>query len=174
MILNKLWSVKKNVFTLVLTMLMLGQAVAADFLPVRFGQPKKDAVSAFTQLWGCPVETTENTVTFYNVELDGFCFDRVVLGFEEVAHGGYFNQARLFITRPVRRQAVVLRDSLARTLSTQYGYGITRDYEENGNKFYKGGVSPEGIGFLFTIYTQRRQGLWSTELRYGAFHKLKR
>lgn len=165
---------RKFVFTLLLTGLILGQAMAADFLPVRFGLPKVEAISAFTQLWGCPVETTENAITFYNVELDGFCFNRVVLGFEDATHGGYFNQARLFITRPVRRQAVIQRDSLARTLSTQYGYGITRDYEENGNKFYKGGTSPEGIGFLFTIYTQRRQGQWSTELRYGAFHKLKR
>lgn len=165
---------RRFVFTLLLTLMTLSQTMATDFLPVKFGLPRSEVVSVFTQLWGCPVETTESAVTFYNVELDGFCFDRAVLGFEAGAHGDYFNQARLFITRPVRRQAVVQRDSLARTLSTQYGYGITRDYEENGNKFYKGGTSPEGIGFLFTIYTQRRQGQWSTELRYGAFHKLKR
>ena len=42
------------------------------------------------------------------------------------------------------------------------------------DKFYKGGASPEGIGFLFTIYTQRREGRWMTELRFGAFHKIKK
>lgn len=144
-----------------------------NFMPINFGVSRELAVSKFTELWGQPDENNQYNIVYSNVEYQGFLFNRVVIGFEDNAKDGYFNQARFFIARPVRKQAVVLRDSLSLYLSKELGYPITADYEENGNKFYKGGTSPEGIGFLFTIYTQRREGKWMTELRFGAFHKLK-
>lgn len=163
----------RNILLPLALMMTGGVAWADGFVPVRFGVSHTEAMDSLAKLWGVPEQTTVQSAIYINKVYRGIAFDRIVVGFEDEARGGYFNQIRFFVARHVRRQAVAVRDSLARVLSTEYGQGITHDYEENGNKFYKGGTSPEGIGFLFTIYTQRRQGQWMTELRYGAFHKLK-
>ena len=47
-------------------------------------------------------------------------------------------------------------------------YELSEDYDD-GAYFYMGGVSPKGIGFLFTISIAQRQGRWDTELTYGPF-----
>lgn len=142
------------------------------FVAIDFGTPRTETVSTLRTLLGEPREQTSDALTYRDVTLGGCTFSRAVFGFEEETRGGYFNEVRLFITAPSRRAAVEKREMLVRSLKDRYP--ITADYEENGNKFYKGGTSPTGIGFLFTVYTQRRGGVWTTELRYGAFHKLKR
>lgn len=145
---------------------------AGDFVPVAFGTAREKALDSFISLWGRPVQEDERSVTFLDKRQGGYLFNRIVVGFEDSDKGGYFNQIRFFIVCPTRQQAISRRDALSRTLGDIYKYGVTYDYEENGNKYYKGGISPKGIGFLFTIYTQRLRGKWTTELRYGAFHKL--
>lgn len=143
-----------------------------EFVKIVFGTSRNEAVQMLKMQFGEPNATTDDAFIYYDMTVNGYKFSKIVFGFEPKQSGGYFNEARFFIVEPTRKLAVVDRDSLARLLGTHYG--ITYDFEENGNKFYKGGISPAGIGHLFTICTHRREGKWTTELRYGAFHKLKK
>lgn len=161
---------KRLLILFIVLLSLTANAEQDNFLMVDFGTSRTVAERMIRQRFGNPNAEDENSMTYYDVQLDSCVFSKVVFGFERKDYGGYYNQARFFITEPTRKKAVTHRERLAKRLSEYYP--ITHDYEENGNKFYKGGTSPEGIGFLFTIYTQKRDGQWSTELRYGAFHKL--
>ena len=144
---------------------------ASQFVVVKFGTERSVALAKIAEVLGLPNATEEDAVIYFDKRINGYDFAKVVFGFEPKGKGNYLNEARFFILAPTRKKAVEQRDSLAHVLSERHS--VTYDFEENGNKFYKGGVAPSGIGFLFTVYTQKRQGQWTTELRYGAFHKLK-
>jgi hypothetical protein len=49
-------------------------------------------------------------------------------------------------------------------------YGISKDKEDQGPWFYVGGISPRGIGHLFTIFMYRKLGNHCAELRFGPFN----
>lgn len=142
-----------------------------DFVNVNFGTYYSEAMEAIRAKYGEPSLVEDNAVVYLDKDISGYTFSKIIFGFEKGTSGSYLNQARFFITKPTRHEAVANRDSLANQL--MQNFGVTYDYEENGNKFYKGGVSPTGIGFLFTLSTARREGQWMTELRYGAFHRLR-
>lgn len=164
----------KILLSFIFCVLPLTEALGEGFVTIDFGTSKKEATEHFITMWGQPDIVNDEAIVFLNKDYRGFRFNKIIIGFENKSDDHHFNQARFFIARHTRHHAVVQRDSIARIMAHKYGYGISTDYEENGNKFYKGGTSPEGIGFLFTIYTQRREGRWMTELRFGAFHKIKK
>lgn len=162
---------RKILFIASLIFPLLVNAKGKEFVNLNFWTSRNEALQIIKVEYGKPDTIEGDNLIYKDKMLNGYKFSKIVFGFEPTISGGYFNQARFFITEPTRALAVRQRDSLARYLGTECG--ISYDYEENGNKFYKGGVAPSGIGFLFTICTNRREGKWTTELRYGAFHKQK-
>jgi hypothetical protein len=162
---------RKFLFIAVLAFSLFANAKENNFVNLKFGTSRSEALQIIKAQFGEPDTIDGDNLIYREKSLNGYQFNKIVFGFEPEGKGGYFNQARFFITKPTRKLAVQQRDSLAKYMETDYG--VSCDYEENGNKFYKGGIAPTGIGFLFTICTQRREGHWTTELRYGAFHQLK-
>lgn len=163
---------KKLLILLCLAFSISASAIVDHFVAVDFGTKRHEALRSIKARFGEPNAEEDNSIVYYDKEWNGYRFTKIVFGFEQPSRGGYFNEARFFVAEPTRKAAVCQREALVTKLREKYS--ITHDYEENGNKFYKGGTSPEGIGFLFTVYTQKREGRWTTELRYGAFHKLKK
>ncbi len=145
-------------------------AVGNEFVGVDFGTSRHDALSIFKARYGEPNAIDGDNLIYYDLTINGYYFNRIIFGFEPKQTGDYFNEARFFMVAPSRPGAVADRDSLASDLSKKYS--MAYDFEENGNKFYKGGVAPSGIGHLFTLSTHLRGGQWTTELRFGAFHRL--
>lgn len=169
---HNLLIMRKALILLLVFACSLAEAHNDKFLNVDFGTSRNEALQQIEQHFGNPNATDGDNLIYYDLDINGYRFSKIIFGFEPKQSGGYFNEARFFIEKDTRRHAVAVRDSLAKQLGRRYG--ITYDYEENGNKFYTGGVAPGGIGHLFTISTHRRNGKWTTELRYGAFHKLKK
>ena len=145
-------------------------AVGNEFVSVDFGTSRHDALSIFKARFGEPNAIDGDNLVYYNLTINGYYFNKIVFGFEPKQTGDYFNEARFFMVASSRPGAVADRDTLACDLGRKYS--MTYDFEENGNKFYKGGVAPSGIGHLFTLSTHLREGKWTTELRFGAFHRL--
>ncbi|MFC2766816.1 MAG: hypothetical protein ACFN27_05640 [Prevotella sp.] len=161
---------KKLLVSFLLLVVGVASAVENKFVSIDFGTSRHDALSIIKERFGEPNAVDGDNLVYYDLMINGYCFNKIIFGFEPKQGGDYFNEARFFIVAPSRPVAVADRDSLAYDLGKEYD--ITHDFEENGNKFYKGGVAPSGIGHLFTISTHRREGKWTTELRFGAFHRL--
>ncbi len=129
---------------------------------VCLGIEYKAALSAIRSEFGEPVFVNENEVEYKNIIYRGFKFDTVVFKFK----ASKFNEARFFIKTSNKHRADKNVESLSRELKKDYL--LSKDFDDN-SYFYKGGLSPMGIGPLFTISAAKRQGIWSTELRYGPF-----
>lgn len=164
----------KYLLIMVASLLITLQAGAADnkFVCVAFGTDKAVTLQTLKNTFGEPNSNENGSLVYYDQLWKGYRFSKIVFGFEDEAKGGYFNQARFFLVSDTRDSAVAEREKMAKELEEEYD--LTYDFEEDGNKFYNGGTSPAGIGYLFTLYTTKREGKWTTELRFGAFHKLKK
>ena len=66
-----------------------------------------------------------------------------------------------------KANAVQSVKAVARAMDDKHA--MTRDLEDDGTPFYKGGKSPLDVGHLFTIYASPYKGAWSTQLRFGPF-----
>ena len=99
---------------------------------------------------------------FVSFLLGGFVFDKVLFKFKAAK----FNEARFFIY--AKNKAAAVKDLSRLSEAFKKNYSLAEDYE-NGLYFYKGGISPKGIGHLFTISVAKRQGNWNTELTFGPF-----
>lgn len=161
---------KKLLVSFLLLVVGVASAVENKFVSIDFGTSRHDALSIIKERFGEPNAIDGDNLVYYDLMINGYCFNKIIFGFEPKQGGDYFNEARFFLVAPSRPMAIADRDSLARDLAKKYD--MTHDFEENGNKFYKGGVAPSGIGYLFTLSTHRREGKWTTELRFGAFHRL--
>lgn len=58
-------------------------------------------------------------------------------------------------------------ENIAKNLNKKHA--LSQDYEEDGSRFYAGGLSPKGIGRLFTVFVAPHNGQWSDQLRFGPF-----
>ena len=128
---------------------------------VELGSPYAEALSAIKAEFGEPKSISEDEVVFANKKFYGFSFDEVKFRFKN----GKFNEARFYSRVGGRAAAQQKMENIATTMKTKYP--LSRDVEEDLTWFYKGGLSPLGIGHLFTIYTYPKQGAYGVELRYG-------
>ena len=128
---------------------------------VELGRAYDDALAAMKAEFGEPLSVSESEVVYGTKKYRGFSFDEVKFRF----NNGKFNEARFYSKVGSRPEAQRKMENIAQTMRTKYQ--LSRDVEEDHTWFYKGGLSPLGIGHLFTIYTYRRQGAYGVELRFG-------
>lgn len=135
-----------------------GAKVATVSIGSEYQQALKDIKAEF----GEPTSIQEQAIEFKNMTYHNFKFDLVIFKFKN----DKLNEARFFM----RAKNKIGADKKVEALSKELGkkHPLSEDYED-GSYFYKGGLSPKGIGHLFTISTAKRQGVWNAELTYGPF-----
>lgn len=154
---------KPKTLLLGLCFLFALQASAQSIGKVRFGAPYNEAVSHIKEAFGTPLKTTDDEVVYANASYEGFLWNRVTFRFQE----GRLCEARFYRDHKNKGKAKAELEDIAKSLSKKHA--LSQDYEEDGNRFYAGGLSPMGIGRLFTIFVAPHNGLWSDQLRFGPF-----
>ncbi|PNP92184.1 hypothetical protein BFS16_11445 [Hoylesella timonensis] len=129
---------------------------------VTMGMDYEQALDSIRTEFGKPNIVNQDTVLFRNLSYRGFVFDKVLFKFKAAK----FNEARFFIY--AKNKAAAVKDLSRLSEAFKKNYSLAEDYED-GLYFYKGGISPKGIGHLFTISVAKRQGNWNTELTFGPF-----
>lgn len=131
---------------------------------VELGLPYAEAVAAMKAEWGDPSKENDQEVAYKHKTYKGFAFDEIVFRFKE----GRFNEARFFVKVGSRYAAQKRMEDLAREMGKDKT--LSKDLEEGGAWFYKGGRAPSEYAPLFTLCTIPRKGVYGTELRYGPFN----
>ena len=94
---------------------------------------------------------------------EGLVWDEVFFLFDD----GKLSEVRMYKRQSRKANAVQSVKAVARVMGDTHA--LTRDLEDDGTPFYKGGKSPLDVGHLFTIYASPYKGAWSTQLRFGPF-----
>lgn len=131
---------------------------------VELGLPYDQALAAMKAEWGDPSSKNEREVTYKHKTYKGFEFDEVVFRFRN----GKFNEARFFVKVGSRYAAQQRMEALAKEMGKEKT--LSKDIEEGGAWFYKGGRAPSEAAPLFTLCTIPRKGAYGMELRYGPFN----
>lgn len=132
---------------------------------VEFGTSRAAAAESFKNTFGQAAYESSDVIEFKNVSFEGQKFSQAVISFEN----NKFNQARFYIACAGKAQAVQKMNEIEKQMSKRYR--LSADQEDDGTKFVKGGLGPDGQS-LFTIYVfrDRKNGSrWTAGLRYGAF-----
>lgn len=130
---------------------------------IKFGAPYNEALVCIKDMFGEPVSANSEMVTYNNVSYKGFKWNELVFRFTN----GHLVEARYYMNQKDKAMAKRQLDSIAKAM--EKSYAISRDFEDDGNVFYAGGISPMGMGRLFTIFVSPRNGSWTSQLRFGPF-----
>ncbi len=152
-----------KIILLALCWLFTSVSHALGYKNIKMGASYDETVMALKTEFGEPSMTDQQLMNYKNVELFGAKWDTVDFRFV----GGKLAEVRCFSYQKNKSQAITRLNSAVQGLKKEYD--MTCDYEEDGSIFYTGGVSPKGIGHLFTLFVSPLQGAWSTQLRFGPF-----
>lgn len=128
-----------------------------------FGVGYKEALTAVEKEFGKPNATTEGNLYYSKTLYEGLVWDEVFFLFDD----GKLSEVRMYKRQSRKANAVQSVKAVARVMGDKHA--MTRDLEDDGTPFYKGGKSPLDVGHLFTIYASPYKGAWSTQLRFGPF-----
>ena len=154
---------KLKVLLLVACFLSVLQAFGQGIGKVRFGASYEEAVTHIKEAFGNPEKSTVDEVAYSNASFEGVQWNWVTFRFKE----GLLCEARFYQDHKNKGKAKAELDNIAKCLSRKHALSL--DYEEDGNRFYAGGLSPMGIGRLFTVFVAPHNGRWSDQLRFGPF-----
>ena len=129
----------------------------------KLGAVYEEALISLKAEFGEPEQESITQIKFKNVHFKGFKFDALCLNFRN----NRFSEARFYMNASNKQAALHLKESLAKAFSQNQE--LSKDLEEDGSTFYKGGRGPLGIGHLFTIFSAPNNGRWTAQLRYGPF-----
>lgn len=144
---------------------MTAMAQKQEIAGVPFGASHDEALAAFTIVFGQPVADKGDMLEFRDVTYEGQKFTSLFVYFD----WDKMNHVRFQAVCSGKQQALQKIDEVHRAMSEKYK--TATDYEDDGTRFYKGGLGPDGQS-LFTIYMflDRPNGMkWTAVLRYGAF-----
>ena len=127
---------------------------------IRLGSEYNIAKKAILTELGEPIVSQKDCIAYSNLKYKGFQFNSVSFNFKN----DKLIEMRFFINTPNKLKANQYVKKLADMMAKDYS--LSMDLSDN-SYFYKGGVSPKGIGHLFTISAAKIQGEWKAELRYG-------
>ena len=161
-------SMKKTFLSLALMVsLTISARRSVDVEGVSFGTSYEETIAVLQKTFGLPSVKVPDKLVYLDEKFEGMKADKVEFGFQEVDGTPVLNQARFYFLCNNKASAVEKMKTLAKNMGTKYN--ISYDVEEGGTEFYKGGISPIGIGNLFTIYVSPYQGKWTCQVRYGKF-----
>ena len=104
----------------------------------------------------------------------GLKFEKAIFKFQTDSLGNtYFSEARFTSSPTNKRGALKDIEVLAKTMDQDYP-GVTIDWEDESTPFYKGGMSPLGNSYLFTVCIYPVNNGYTTVLRYGPLPYVKR
>lgn len=130
---------------------------------VQFGSTYEEATARIAEAFGHPAHVTSDEIVYKNKLFEGFKWNQVTFRFRN----GQLCEARFYMDHKSKWKAKTELESIAKNLSKKHALSL--DYEEDGTRFYAGGLSPLGIGRLFTVFVAPRNGQWSDQLRFGPF-----
>ncbi|MGI6243036.1 MAG: hypothetical protein ACOYJK_05830 [Prevotella sp.] len=130
---------------------------------VRFGTAYDEAMACIKAILGTPIAADASVVTYKDVSFKGFKWSEITFTFKN----GRLAEARCYMNQRSKRAASSKVTDIAKVMAKDHV--MSMDFEDDGNKFYAGGKSPEGFGHLFTIFISPRNGVWTTQMRFGPF-----
>lgn len=130
---------------------------------VRFGSSYSEAVGRIREAFGEPVLANGDEMVYADKSFEGFCWNRITFRFKS----GKLCEARFYMNHANKQKAKAQLENIAACLAKKHSMSL--DYEEDGTRFYAGGLSPLGIGRLFTVFVAPHNGQWSDQLRFGPF-----
>lgn len=143
---------------------MFGTAVCAQGIGcIKFGTNYQEAVAEIKASMGEPVFSDTHVVTYKNAAFEGFTWSEVTFRFKN----GKLAEARCYMNQANKNMAVAQLGIIAKAMGREHS--LSMDYEDDGNLFYAGGLSPMGYGRLFTLFISPRNGTWTTQMRFGPF-----
>ncbi|KGF17504.1 hypothetical protein HMPREF1640_06960 [Prevotella sp. S7-1-8] len=152
---------RKILMTLCLMFVTLAQA--QDLKTLKFGTIFDDAIINLKSSLGEPTTSNTNLVVYQNVHYRGFKWDKITFKFAQRK----LCEVRCYMNKKNKQQALTQLSAIAKTMKKDYS--ITMDYEDDGDVFYSGGVSPMGFGHLFTIFVSPYNSIWTAQMRFGPF-----
>lgn len=152
---------RKILMTLCLMFATLAQA--QDLKTLKFGTIFDDAIINIKSSLGEPTTSNTNLVVYQNVHYRGFKWDKITFKFAQRK----LCEVRCYMNKKNKQQALTQLFAIAKTMKKDYS--ITMDYEDDGDVFYSGGVSPMGFGHLFTIFVSPYNSIWTAQMRFGPF-----
>lgn len=138
-------------------------AQAQDLKTLKFGTIFDDAIINIKSSLGEPTTSNTNLVVYQNVHYRGFKWDKITFKFAQRK----LCEVRCYMNKKNKQQALTQLSAIAKTMKKDYS--ITMDYEDDGDVFYSGGVSPMGFGHLFTIFVSPCNSIWTAQMRFGPF-----
>lgn len=157
---------RKTILVFMMTVLALAAyAQKETIVGVPFGASHDEVLATFRTVFGEPVADKGDMLEFRDVTYEGQKFTSLIVYFD----WDQMNHVRFHQVCTGKPQALQKIDSVKETLASKYS--ISTDYEDEGTRFYKGGLGPDGQS-LFTIYTfldRKNDMKWTAVLRYGAF-----
>lgn len=130
---------------------------------IKFGTTYQEAVTNIKASLGEPLSSDTNVLTYKDVSFKGFTWNEITFRFKN----GKLVEARCYMNQKNKRMATAKMSAIAKAMEKDYS--MSMDYEDDGNLFYAGGTSPLGYGRLFTIFISPRNGVWTTQMRFGPF-----
>ena len=138
-----------------------------DVSGIVFGTSYEEALQAIEEQFGKPLSRTESRVVYRDKDFMGVRFQELTFGFQKDDEGRtYFNEARFTLQAGSKANACKYVETIANRMADEYP-GVSKDLEEDGSPFYKGGASPFIGNYLFTIYVYPGRNGYQTVLRYG-------
>ena len=128
-----------------------------------FGVSCHEALAALEKEFGKPKATTDEKLSYCNIQYEGVVWDEAYFMFRD----SKLCEVRMYKRQGRKANAVQGVRTVARNMGAKHV--VTKDLEEDGTPFYKGGKTPVDFGHLFTIYASPYKGAWSTQLRFGPF-----
>ncbi|MGI6224010.1 MAG: hypothetical protein ACOYJG_10395 [Prevotella sp.] len=132
---------------------------------VQFGTAYDEAMIELKAEYGEPTSQDDNQAVFSSkaYQHGGMTFNEVKCKFknQKLVEKRFYKQART--------KAVAVKNMMLLKKALEKEYSMSEDYEDDGTAFFTGGLSPTGIGRLFTICVMPRNGQWVTLLQYGPF-----
>lgn len=139
----------------------------AEVAGASFGASFTETLTALKGNFGEPSTQADDKLVYLNKNYEGMKADRMEFGFQKLNGSNVLNQARVYFYCANKAAAIAKMKALAKKLGQKYS--VSYDEEDGGTAFYKGGMSPMGIGNLFTIFVSPFQGKWTCQVRYGKF-----
>ncbi len=150
-------------FLLALCMLLPSLSAAQGIGKVRFGASYEETLENVKETFGNPAQATLEEIVYTDMLFEGFVWNKITFRFR----AGKLNEARFYLRQKSKAKAKSELEAIARNLGRKHMLSL--DYEEDGTRFYAGGLSPLGIGRLFTVFVSPYNGQWSDQLRFGPF-----
>lgn len=146
-----------------LVLAMVSRAENPKIRNLAFGTEYAIAATEIKHNFTEPTSKTLDMIVCDSIDYLNVKFDKVVFAFKE----SRLSEARFVIYYKNKWDARRGIQYMAAELKNYFD--LSKDLEDDGSYFYKGGIAKSVDGKLFTLYVKKDNGRWSVQLRYGPY-----